>query len=305
MFGYMAVFGAVLIWGLSYIIMKSTTTEYPQLLFQFWRYCAVTLVYAALFRRSLRAIPVRIWRMGLVQLGSSHFVLGFFSIYAVQLTTPTHVVVINSFIIGVVPLLRWLHERCKPTRQEKGAIAIAVMAIALLIGPQDQGVNIGDGLAFVGMFGYAYSIVLTDRLLSKERATVPQVSFLGIAGCALLFAAAAAVYVGINKDLNVIALSVLTSQPETLAGIAYMIVFVSLAANLLQVHGQRRLPPVAVSILFCLEPAVTVALDYALLGNKPSIRVLLCGLLLIAATVATARPIAKSGRRRKEAALDR
>lgn len=51
-----------------------------------------------------------------------------------------------------------------------------------------------------------------------------------------------------------------------------MVVFVSLAANLLQVHGQRRLPPVTVSILFCLEPAVTAVLDYLLLGNKPSIR---------------------------------
>ncbi|MDR6550417.1 DMT family transporter [Paenibacillus qinlingensis] len=299
MFGYLAVLGAVLIWGLSYIIMKSTTTEYPQLLFQFWRYCAVSLVYLALFHRSLRAIPVRIWRIGVVQLGSSNFVLGFFSIYAVQYTTPTRVVVINSFIIGVVPLIRWLHDRCMPTRQEKWAIAIAITAIVLLIVRQDEGMNFGDGLAFVGMIGYANSIVLTDRLLSKEQATVSQVSFLGIAGCTLLFATAAAVYVCISNEAK--ALSPLISQPETLAGIAYMVVFVSLAANLLQVHGQRRLPPVTVSILFCLEPAVTAVLDYALLGNKPSMRVLLCGLLLIVATVTTARPINKSGRRHKEA----
>ncbi|WP_268795623.1 DMT family transporter [Paenibacillus sp. Soil766] len=298
----MAVLGAVLIWGLSYIVMKSTTAEYPQLLFQFWRYVAVSLVYLAIFHRSLRAMPGRIWRMGLVGLGLANFVLGFFSIYAVQLTTPTRVVVINSFIIGVVPLLRWVYDRCKPTRQEKVAIVIAIAAIALLIGPQEQGLNLGDGLAFIGMIGYAYSIVLTHRLLAEERATVSQVSFLGIAGCTLFFAAAAAVYAIFNKEAA--ALSALTSQPETLAGIAYMVVFVSLAANLLQVHGQRRLPPITVSILFCLEPAVTAALDYALLGNKPSFRVLLCGLLLIVATLTAAIPL-KSSRPRKEATLDR
>lgn len=302
MLGYLAVLGAVLIWGLSYIVMKFTTAGYPQLLFQFWRYGVVSLVYMALFHRSLRAIPGRIWSMGLVRLGSANFVLGFFSIYAVQQTAPTRIVVINSFIIGVVPLLRWMHDRCKPTRQEKGVIAIAITAIALLIGPQDQGVNLGDGLAFVGMIGYAYSIVLTDRLLAKEGATVSQVSFLGIAGCALFFATAAAVYACFNKEAAT--LSALISQPVTLAGIAYMVVFVSLAANLLQVHGQSRLPPFTVSLLFSLEPAVTAALDYALLGNKPSIRVLLCGVLLIVATVTAARSSA-SGRHQKDATFDR
>ncbi|WP_275667933.1 DMT family transporter [Paenibacillus oryzisoli] len=297
----MAVLGAVLIWGLSYIVMKSTTAEYPQMLFQFWRYAAVSLVYFTIFHRSLRAMPRRIWRVGLVHLGLSNFVLSFFSIYAVQLTTPTRVVVINSFIICVVPLLRWVHDRCKPTGQEKAAIAIAIAAIAFLIGPQEQGMNLGDGLAFIGMIGYAYSIVLTHRLLAKEGATVSQVSVLGIVGCMLFFAVAAAIYACFNQEAA--ALSALTSQPETLAGIAFMVVFVSLAANLLQVHGQRRLPPVTVSILFCLEPAVTAALDYALLGNKPSIRVLLCGLLLIAATLTATLP-SKSKKRSKEATLD-
>nr|WP_274388686.1 DMT family transporter [Paenibacillus antri] len=282
----MVVLGAVVIWGLSYIVMKAATTDYPQLLFQFWRYAAVTAIFAAAFHRTLRLIPAHVWKIGLLRLGLANFVLGIFSIYAVQHTTPTRVVVINGLIIGVVPLLRWIHERIKPARHEGWAIGIALFAIALLFEPQDRFVQLGDVLAFVGMIGYAYSIVLTNRLLATDRASVMQVSFLGVAGCAAYFTVAAVIYVWFSP--GGLEIGALLTQPKTIAGIAYMILFVSLAANLLQVIGQRRLPPVTVSILFCLEPAVTAALDYSLLGNPPSVRVTLCGIVLIGATVVAA-----------------
>lgn len=286
MVGYAAVLGAVGIWGMSYIVMKEASTDYPRLLFQFWRYAAVTLLYCAWLRRSMKTIPARVWRTGLGGLGFANFALGLFSIYAVQLTTPTRVVVINSLIIAVVPLLRRIHEGIKPERQEKWAIVIALAAISLLIDPREGGLKAGDGLAALGMLGYAYSIVITNRLLIKDRASVVQVSFLGIAGCGLYFGAAAIVYACVRPEG--FALLPLLSRPTTLAGIAYMIAFVSIAANLLQVFGQRRLPPVTVSILFCLEPAVTALLDFSLLGNPLSWRMALCGTLLIGATVVAA-----------------
>ncbi len=281
--GYAAIIGAVLIWALSYIVMKTSTADYPQLLYQFWRYTAVAAIYTLLFHRAIRTIPAAIWRTGLGWLGLSIFALSIFSIYAVQYTTPTRVVVINSFIIGVVPLLRWVHGRSKPTRPERWAILIALPAILLLLGPQERDVQIGDALAFLGMIGYAYMIVLIDRMLTKDRATVVQVSYLGIVGCAVYFCVAAAVYAVVQPEG--LAMQALMNQPSTIAGILFMVLFVSLAANLLQVVGQRRLSPVTVSILFCLEPAATGVLDYFLLGNSPSFRLILSGLLLIAATV--------------------
>ncbi|WNQ12222.1 DMT family transporter [Paenibacillus aurantius] len=281
--GYFALLGAVLIWAVSYIVMKTATTDYPQLLFQFWRYAAVAMVYFLCFYRSIKAISGSLWKMGLMRLGLANFVLGFFSIYAVQYTTPTRVVVINSLIIGVVPLLRWIHERCRPARGEIWSVGIALTAVALLVGPEDGAVRLGDGLAFIGMLGSAYSIVLTSRLLSLHRASVIQVSFLGVAGCAVYFTLAASIYACFNP--GGFALPSLLSQPGTVAGILYMILFVSVAANLLQVFGQRRLPPVTVSILFCLEPALTAVLDYLVLGHALSIRVMISGVLLIAATI--------------------
>lgn len=288
MIGYLALLGAVLIWALSYIVMKVSATEFPHILFQFWRYAAVAVVFSVLFHRSIKGIPRTLWRVGLLQFGLANFVLGFFSIYAVQYTTPTRVVVINSLIIGFVPLLRWLHGRYKPVRAEKWAIAIALGGIALLLEPQDSALKLGDGLAFVGMVGYAYSIVITNRMLTVERASVIQVSFLAVAGCAVYFTLSAMVYAWVNP--GGLALRLLLAQPVTVAGIFYMVVFVSLAANLLQVFGQRRLPPVTVSILFCLEPAVTAVLDYVLLDNASSFRVILCGILLVGATIITTLP---------------
>lgn len=283
MVGYAALIGAVLIWALSYIVMKSATTDYPQLLFQFWRYAAVAAVYSISFHRVIRTISGPLWKARLLWLGLANFVHGFFSIYAVQYTTPTRVVVIHSLIIGVVPLLRWFHDRCKPARPERWAIGIALLAISLLLDPQDRSVQIGDALAFVGMLGYAYSVVLVNRMLSTDRASVIQVSYLAVMGCAVYFFAAAAIYALIRP--GGFAVQALIGQPMTIAGVLYMVVFVSLAANLLQVAGQRRLTPVTVSILFCLEPAVTGVLDYILLGNAASWRLIACGLLLIAATV--------------------
>jgi drug/metabolite transporter (DMT)-like permease len=111
--------------------------------------------------------------------------------------------------------------------------------------------------------------------------------------CAVYFALSAIVYACVRPEG--LALRPLLDQPMTLAGIAYMILFVSLAANLLQVFGQRRLSPVTVSILFCLEPAVMAFLDYILLGHAASVRVILCGILLAGATIVAA--LSNSGAR--------
>ncbi|MFC3798466.1 DMT family transporter [Cohnella sp. GCM10012308] len=312
MVGYAVVLGAVFIWGVSYIVMKEATTDYPHVLFQFWRYAAVSLIYLAWSYRSLRSIPAKVWRAGLFGLGLANFTLGIFSIFAVQYTTPTRVVVINSFIIAVVPLLRWIHDKARPERHEKWAIGIALVAIALLIDPRDGGLKPGDGLALLGMIGYAYSIVLTNRLLLRDRASVVQVSMLGIVGCSAYFSVAGIVYACLRPEG--FGLKLLVSQPGTLTGILFMILFVSLAANLLQVFGQRKLPPVTVSILFCLEPAVTALLDYVLLGNPPSLRMALCGTLLISATLVVAlrgltglprKRDAGTGRRARSAAGDK
>lgn len=288
MFGYAALIGAVVIWALSYIVMKSATSDYSQLLFQFWRYAGVTALYIICFRHALKGISRRIWKFSLLKLGPANFVHGFFSIYAVAYTTPTRVVVINSLIVGLVPLLRWLHDKCRPERGEKWAIAISLAAIALLLGQQTSEVRLGDGLAFIGMIGYAYSIMLTNRVLVKEGATVVQASLLVVTGCAVYFSIAAFAYAGFHAGS--LGLGELLAQPATIAGIVYMILFVSFAANLLQVAGQKRLTPVTVSILFGLEPAVTAIFDYFLLGNPISIRLMLSGALLVFASLLAMRP---------------
>lgn len=99
----------VVIWGLSYIVMKEATDQYPRELFQLWRYVLVTAIYVILVRQSILQMKARLWAIGLFKLGLANFILSFFSIYAVHYTTPTRVVVINSLIIGVVPLLQYLH----------------------------------------------------------------------------------------------------------------------------------------------------------------------------------------------------
>ncbi|RAV21569.1 DMT family transporter [Paenibacillus contaminans] len=282
MLGYIAVICAVIIWGLSYIVMKTAAADYPQVLFQFWRYAAVTAICVVCFYPSVKRIPALLWKKGLLRLGLANFTLSLFSIYAVQHTTPTRVVVINSLIIGVVPLLRRIHYNCRPNVREKWAVGISLAAFALMLSPGDFTLRLGDGLALAGMLGYAYSIVIMDRLLTAERSTVIQVSFLGVAGSAVYFTMAAIGYALFSPEWS--SSELLPSQPGTLAGIAYMVVFVSFAANLLQSLGQRKLPPVTVSILFCMEPAFTALLDYTLLGNRPSAAVILCGLLLVGAT---------------------
>lgn len=288
MIGYAVLIGAVVIWALSYIVMKSATSDYPQLLFQFWRYAGVTVLYVVCFRHAIKGMSRAIWKFGFFKLGPANYIHGFFSIYAVAYTTPTRVVVINSLIVGAVPLLRRVHEKCRPERGEKWAIAISLAAITFLLGPQTSDVRLGDGLAFIGMLGYAYSIILTNRLLVREGASVIQASLLVVTGCAVYFSVTAFAYasfhpVGLGfRDL--------LARPVTVAGILYMILFVSFAANLLQVAGQQRLSPVTVSILFCLEPAVTALFDYFLLGNPLSITLMLSGALLVFASLLAVKP---------------
>ncbi|PYI57409.1 DMT family transporter [Paenibacillus flagellatus] len=273
----------VVIWGFSYIVMKDSTAAYPKDLFQFWRYALVTAIYAVVFYKSVRGMKWRLWSVGLFRLGLANFILSFFSIYAVQYTTPTRIVVINSLIIGVVPLLQYIHYRTPIHLREKVAIGISLGAITFLIEPYKLTLQLGDGLALIGMIGYAYTIVIMNQLLQRERVSVVQVSFLTVAGTAFYFALVVAYY-GIFHS-GWLAVHAVPADVSTMAGIAYMIVIVSIVSNLLQSFGQRKLSPVVVSIVFCLEPFITAVFDYIVLGNVPTVGMIVSGCLLVLATV--------------------
>lgn len=166
---------------------------------------------------------------------------------------------------------------------EKFAVGISLAGIAFLIEPYKLTLQLGDGLALVGMVGYSYTIVLMNQLLQREKTSVVQVSFLCVAGTAFYFSWVALYFVLFRPDW--LAVHIIPADAHTIASILSMILFVSIVSNLLQSVGQRKLSPIVVSIVFCMEPFVTAILDYLMLGNIPSIGVILCGLLLVLATI--------------------
>ncbi|UKS29549.1 DMT family transporter [Paenibacillus sp. HWE-109] len=280
---YFSLILAVLIWGLSYIFMKDGTAQYPKDLFQLWRYVLVSAIYVIIFYKSIRRIKAKLWVAGLFKLGLANFVLSFFSIYAIQYTTPTRIVMINSLIVGVVPLLQYIHYKTQISLNEKMAIGISLIAITFLLEPYKLTLQIGDVLGLIGMIGYAYTIVIMNQLLQKEQTSVIQVSFLTVAGSAFYFGLVA-VYYGLFHS-EWFSAQIIPRDVHTIAAIAFMIVIVSIFSNLLQSIGQRKLSSVVVAIVFCLEPVITAVFDYILLGNVPSTGIIICGFLLVLATI--------------------
>ncbi len=190
---------------------------------------------------------------------------------------------INSLIVGVVPLLQYIHYKTQISLNEKMAIGISLLAITFLLEPYKLTFQIGDVLGLVGMLGYAYTIVIMNQLLQKEQTSVIQVSFLTVAGSAFYFGLVA-LYYGLFHS-KWLAAQIIPTDVHTIAAIAYMIVIVSIFSNLLQSFGQRKVSSVVVAIVFCLEPVITAVFDYVLLGNIPSTGIIICGVLLVLATI--------------------
>lgn len=165
----------------------------------------------------------------------------------------------SGFITGLfvlfVPALMFVFKAEAPTPSQRVAVGLSLAGLWLLTGGL-SGFNRGDALTLISALTYAGHLLLTDRCVRAGHDTV------WLAFHQFWMTGAAALASGGAAGLPMAILD---------RGTAWVIVFLAvvptLSAFFLQMHAQRHVEPLRVSLLFSLEPVFAALFAWTLGGE--------------------------------------
>jgi drug/metabolite transporter (DMT)-like permease len=287
---YWAPIAAVIFWGLSFVATKIALRSFPPFTLIFFRFSLGALFFLIIMTR--RGWPrltlnahVRVFFIALMQPGS-YFICETFGL---QYTSAAKTGLIIATIPVVVPLLAMvlIGERT-PARQFWGiGLSFAGIAALVLGDPnftfQLEGAIIGDMLIFGAVLSAAFYIVFT-RNLSQNYSPLDITCMQTIYG---------AIFFTPGCLLQWSQISWATVGTDSLAALAYLTVFATVAAFLCYNYGLSKLPATRVAVFINAIPVVALLAAFLILGERLAVPQLTGAVLVLAGVYLTNRLKAK------------
>ena len=265
--GRLALLTAALIWGSSFIVMKNAVEGVPVFMLLGIRFTVGCLLLTLIFHRRLKTIRKRLLLHGAV-VGTLLFLAYTAQTFGLRDTTPGKNAFLTAVYCVLVPFVNWLIFRRRPTGWNWLAAVMCLAGIGLVSLEGDLTMNRGDALTLVGGVFYALHLVAVSRFGEEDDPVM----------LTMLQFGASAVWCW--------ALSLLTeAMPNPFPTnawfeLAYLAVFATTVALLLQNVGQSVTPAAPAAILLSLESVFGVAFS-VMLGAEGLTAQLVCGFALI------------------------
>ena len=268
----LALAGITVIWGSTFVLVKSALADVSTILFLALRFGLAALVLAAVYRRSIRRDG---WGPGLAA-GGLLFVAYFFQTTGLELTTPSKSAFLTGLSIPMVPLAGFFVYKNRPRVFEAVGILVASVGMALMTLPA-SGIEIGrgDSLSILCAVTFAIHIVLVSHytpLIGFETIAVVQVAT-AAALAMLTFRFAEPVRFHLNAG---VAIAVLVTGL-----LATAVAFTTMA------WAQQYTTATRSALIFALEPVVAWITSYLLTGETMNLRgkagagLILAGILMV------------------------
>lgn len=156
----MALFVVSLVWGSTFVAVKSGLEDTSPLLFAALRFSLASLASLPLVRGGLRAA----WKPGL-PLGLTMAVAYSTQTIGLEITTPARSAFVTGLNIALVPFWAMLLLRQRAHILSAVGLAVAIPGLWLLTSPgSGPGWNAGDSWTLVTAAGFALHLVLIQRL---------------------------------------------------------------------------------------------------------------------------------------------
>lgn len=254
---------AAMIWGLSFVVVKSSVDSIPVLYLLAMRHSIAALALALPFAR-------RMARIGKVQairgavLGVIIFAGQYFQVLGAKYTTAGENAFLTCTYVVVVPLLCWLLFRQRPARQCFTASLLAVLGIGLLSLQGDLTINPGDALTLLSSVGLGLHIIYIDRFIGEgDPIVLAAVQF----GCAGLLPWLLALLLRIPFPAGVF-------QWDTAKNVLYIGLFGTMAAFVFQMACQKHIAPNVAAVLLSMEAVFGMLFSVLFAGEAVMPRIL-------------------------------
>jgi drug/metabolite transporter (DMT)-like permease len=245
--GDLALMGAALCFGGTFLVVKDAIESVEPIPFLAVRFTVGALVLWPIARR--RPASPGEWRDG-ARAGVALLTGYVLQTVGLQYTDSATSAFLTYLLVVFVPILGFVVHRRRPHRLTIAAIGLAVVGMVLLTDPGGSGATAGFGRGEVLTVGcalaYAAHVIILGTTAHRHdpfRLTAIQVSFVGLA-CAV----PGAFLGGYDFPASALGAAVATAVVATAA------------AFVLQVAGQRSVPPARAALLLLLEPVFAAVL---------------------------------------------
>ena len=246
---------ATLLWGATFVVVRDSLGHLTPAALVAARFGAAAVLFAAAMGMRRRG-PDRAALVGGLVTGAA--TAGGYLFQAIGLThtsagSSAFLTCSGTLLAG---FFAWPLLRQRPTGWLATGLLMAMVGAALLTLRGGWSVGVGEAWTLLGALVYALQIVGVAHW-------APRTDAVALAGVQ-----AAAVAAGTLPFAGDLAAQVGTLDLAGWARLGYLVVCGSVAAPLLQVLAQRRLPPGRVGLLFALEPVFALAFAITVGGER-------------------------------------
>lgn len=270
----LALAGVTIIWGSTFVLVKSALTDISTYLFLTLRFTVAAVVLLAIYRGALR-------RKGIwpgVFAGCLLYAAYVCQTLGLELTTPSKSAFLTGLSIPMVPLASSLVYRVRPRRLEVAGILVASIGMALMTlppGSSVMNVSRGDFLSFLCAVIFALHIVVVSHyspVIGFQTVAVLQVGAAALLGLVSTLVSGS---VRFQMSTGVVSAVLITGL------LATALAFTTMA------WAQKYTTATRSALIFSLEPVVAWLTSWVLTGEVLPVRsgigagLILAGILLV------------------------
>lgn len=267
-----ALFGAALIWGGSFLIVKnSMDVMQPHMLLAI-RFTVGCLLLSIVFHKRLLKLNKEYFIKGGI-IGACLFLAYSLQTIGITDTTPGKNAFLTAIYCVIVPFLFWLVDKKKPDVYNIIAAVITILGIGLVSISGNFTIRMGDSLTLISGFIYAVHMVLIAKF-SQDRDPI-LLTILQFGYAAIFSWAVALTFEDLPTQWNA----------DTIVGLFYLSVLATAVALLLQNIGQKYTNPAPASIILSLEAVFGVMFSVIFYHEQITVRLFLGFLLIFFAVI--------------------
>ncbi len=267
-----ALFGASIIWGSSFLVVKSSMDSMQPHTLLAIRFTIASILLCIIFHKRLKKINKDYLISGGI-IGVFLFIAYSIQTIGITDTTPGKNAFLTAVYCVIVPYLYWIVDKKKPDKYNVISAALCLTGIGLVSINSDFRIQFGDAFSLICGFFYAAHMVSISKL-SKDRdpvlLTIVQFSY-----TAIFSWIATLIFEDIPKSFS----------PNVIIELLYLAVFATAIALLLQNIGQKYTKPAPAAIILSLEAVFGVIFSVMFFKEEISIKLFLGFLLIFIAII--------------------
>lgn len=265
---------AAMIWGSSFIVMKSAVDFLTPNVLLFIRFSLATVIMSIMFYKYIKDTKLKDLKGGMIT-GTCLFLAYLVQTLGLTMTTPGKNAFLTAVYCAIVPFLVWIFYRKRPDNYNFMAAVLCVLGVGLVSLDGDLSINMGDLLTLIGGLFYAFHI-LAIKKYSKEMHPIKLTTLQFAMTAALAFLGSL-----FFEDISLIK----QIDSSIIIQIGYLAFFATAVTLLCQNVGQHLVSECNAAILLSLESVFGAFFSVLFYGEILTLKVFLGFIIIFVAII--------------------